>query len=183
MRPRKASRTSSRGALTRWLTQLSSRCGSLSPATMASSTARPLLPMMSLSTTPSLRLATSSTFSNQTMGQEVGQPQHGVIDVRLASGHVLDMRGVGQDQFKVPFEDMPHGLPIHARGFHADLPHAKRVQPVGQGQQAGGGGRKRLHFLPERAAFGNTHARHHPSLERLSSSSPGFVIVKRRQLF
>jgi len=55
------------------------------------------------------------------MGQQVGQP-HGVIDIRLATGHVLDVCGVGQHQLEMAFENVPHGLPIHPGGFHADLP-------------------------------------------------------------
>ena len=136
---------------------------------MACSTARPLLPRMSLSTTLSLRLASSSTFSmrwtwaaalahellararqraqllhrrrrheagaDQAVGQQVGQP-HRVVDVGLAPGHVLDVRGVGQHQLEVAFEHMPHRLPVHAGGLHGDVLDAE-ASPASRPAPAG----------------------------------------------
>ena len=62
-RPRSASSSSARLALTRVVMREARCSGSLWPSMSACSTARPPLPRMSLSTTLSLRLASSSTFS------------------------------------------------------------------------------------------------------------------------
>lgn len=49
--------------MTRSLTRVTSRSGSVSPATRAVKSARPLWPMMSLRTEPSLRFASCRTVS------------------------------------------------------------------------------------------------------------------------
>ena len=62
MRPRNASRSRSGGHFTPLCASAASRSGSLSPATIASSMARPLLPSTSASTASSLMLAASSVL-------------------------------------------------------------------------------------------------------------------------
>ncbi len=102
------------------------------------------------------------------MGQQIGQP-HRVVDIGLAPRHVLHARGVGQHQFEVAFEHMPHRLPVHARGLHTHMLDAERVEPIGQGQQARGGGGKGAHFLQRGAVAGDAHARHHRLLVHVQS--------------
>src|SRR3712207_5690486 len=64
-RPVSAARSRAGSALTRGWTRASSRSGSRSPATSASRIARPLRPVMSVSTDASLRLASSSVFCSR----------------------------------------------------------------------------------------------------------------------
>jgi hypothetical protein len=110
------------------------------------------------------------TGADQPMGEQIGEP-HGVVDVGLAPGHVLDVRGVGQHQLEVPFEDVPDGLPVHARGFHAHLLDALGIEPVGQGEQARGGRGERAHFLRGRPVPGNAYAGDHGLLGYVQPSA------------
>ncbi len=98
--------------------------------------------------------------ADQTMREQVGQP-HRIVDVGLAPGHVLHVRGVGQHQLDVAFQDVPHRLPVHAGGLHGDVLNAQRLQPVGQLQQARGGCGKGSHLLQRRAVARQAHARDH----------------------
>ena len=98
--------------------------------------------------------------ADQAVGQQVRQP-HRVVDVGLAPGHVLDVRGVGQHQLEVAFEHVPHRLPVHAGGLHGDVLDAEGLQPVGQREQARGGRGEGAHFLQRRTVAGDAHARHH----------------------
>ena len=106
--------------------------------------------------------------ADQAVGQQIGQP-HRVVDVGLAPGHVLHVRGVGQHQLEVAFEHMPHRLPVHAGGLHRDVLDAEGVEPVGQLQQARGGGGKGAHFLQRRAVAGDAHAGHDRLLVHVQS--------------
>ena len=97
--------------------------------------------------------------TDQAMGQQIGQP-HRVVDIGLAAGDVLDVCGVGQHQFEVPFEHVPHRLPVHARGLHGDVLDTERLEPVGQGQQPRCGRLEGANLLQRGAAAGNAYARH-----------------------
>src|SRR4051794_3041630 len=57
---------------------------------------------------------------NETMGQRIRQPR-GVIPVGFAPWHGLDVVGVGQPQLKVPRQDGPDRLPVHAGRLHGDV--------------------------------------------------------------
>ena len=102
------------------------------------------------------------------MRQQIGQP-HGVVDIGLAPGHVLHVRGVGQHQLEVAFEHMPHRLPIHAGSLHRDMLDAEGLEPIGQGQQVRSGRREGAHFLQRRAVAGDTHAGHDRLLVHIQS--------------
>ncbi len=76
------------------------------------------------------RLVGHEAGPDQPMRHQIGQPG-GVVHVRLAPRHVLDMGGVGQHQFELAIgENMPDRLPVDARGLHA----AMCVQPSAQSQ-------------------------------------------------
>ena len=56
--------------------------------------------------------------ADQAVGGQLGEPGR-IVHVGLAAGHVLHMRGIGQQQFELAVrEDMPDRLPIDAGGFH-----------------------------------------------------------------
>ena len=97
---------------------------------------------------------------DQAVRQQVGQPRR-VVDVGLAAGHVLYVRGVGQHQLEVAFEHMPHRFPVHAGGLHGDVLDAEGFEAVGQGQQPRGGISEGAHFLQRGAVAGNAYAGHH----------------------
>ena len=54
----------------------------------------------------------------------------------LRPGTFFKVRRIAQHQLEVPFEHMPHRLPVHAGGLHRHVLDAEGVEPVGQGQQA-----------------------------------------------
>src|SRR5690349_2260051 len=97
------------------------------------------------------------TGANQAMGQKIGEP-HGVVDVGLAPGYVLDVGGVGQQHLEMSVEDVPHRLPVGAGGFHRDVFDSDAVQPVGERQQSRGRGGESAHFLGGRPVAGNAYA-------------------------
>ena len=97
------------------------------------------------------------------MGKQVGQ-RHRVVDVGLAPEHVFDACGVGQHQLELPLENVPHRLPVHARGLHGDLLDTERLQPIGQFEQARWGGAKGANLLPQGAFTRNARASHHSLL-------------------
>ena len=102
------------------------------------------------------------------MGEQVGQP-HRIVDVGLATGNVLHVRGVGQHQFEVAFQHMPHGFPVHAGGLHGDVFDAKGFEPIGQRQKTRGGRGKGAHFLQRGASADNARASHHRLLVHVQS--------------
>ena len=84
------------------------------------------------------------------MLEQLAQPL-GVCDVGLAAGHVLDVRGVDQEQLEVVLEQVVDRLPVDARGLHRDVGNAKSLEPVTQREQVGG------HGLKLRAQLGGSH--------------------------
>jgi hypothetical protein len=72
---------------------------------------------------------------------QLAQP-HGVRDVGLASGDLLDVSRVDEHAVKLVFEDRPRRLPVDAGRFHHDLRDAKARQPVAQRQQPADGCRE-----------------------------------------
>ena len=69
--------------------------------------------------------------SQQSVLQKLRDPLT-VLRVRLAAGNCLDMLGVCQNDLKMTFENVPHTLPINARGFHGHVLNAKLLQPQNQ---------------------------------------------------
>ena len=164
-RPRRASSSSARLALTRRCTQTARRSGSVSPVDERLQHRAPLLPRMSAEHDADLEVGILEHLldaldvrgplahellagarerpqllhghrrheagADQAVGQQIGQP-HRVVDIGLAPGHVLDVRGVGQHQLEVPFQHVPHRLPVHAGGLHRHVLDPEGVEPVGQ---------------------------------------------------
>ena len=57
--------------------------------------------------------------ADQAVRGQIGAPGR-VVHVGLTAGHVLHMRGIGQQQFDLSVrEDMPDRLPVNAGGFHS----------------------------------------------------------------
>ena len=81
------------------------------------------------------RLVGHEARPDQPMRHQIGQPG-GVVYVRLAPRHVLDMGGVGQHQLKLAVrQNMPDRLPVDARRFHGGMRTTRRRKPVRQGHQ------------------------------------------------
>jgi hypothetical protein len=57
------------------------------------------------------------------------------VHVRLASGHVLDVLGVGHHDRAGGFQNLVHGFPILATRFHRHMRDPMSQQPIGQGEQ------------------------------------------------
>jgi hypothetical protein len=47
------------------------------------------------------------------MLKQFGNPL-AVLNLRLASGYVLDMLGIDQQQMELPFQNVPDRFPVHA---------------------------------------------------------------------
>src|SRR5207244_4101692 len=62
----------------------------------------------------------------------------GILDVGLAAGHLPDVLGVDQQQFKDPLEQVPDRLPVDPGRLHGDVGHPFVGQPVRQLQQGVG---------------------------------------------
>jgi len=78
-------------------------------------------------------------------------------------------RTLSPDQLEVAVQDVPHRLPVHARGLHGHVLHPERLQPIGQRQQSCGGGLKRSHVLGHRPIAGNARTSHHRLLVHIQS--------------
>lgn len=72
----------------------------------------------------------------QAMRQQVVDP-HRIIDVRLASGDVVDAAGIGKNQLELALEDVPDRFPIDARRLRANVRAAVQSQPVSLREQPG----------------------------------------------
>jgi hypothetical protein len=58
------------------------------------------------------------------VSEKLGKP-HGIVDVGLAAGHVLDMGGIRQDQHELAvIENMPDRFPIDAGRLHRHMVHS-----------------------------------------------------------
>jgi hypothetical protein len=69
---------------------------------------------------------------DQPMRHQIGQPC-GVVDVGLASRHVLHVGRVGQHQLELAVgQNVPDRLPVDAGRLHGDVRRAFRRQPIGQ---------------------------------------------------
>jgi hypothetical protein len=78
--------------------------------------------------------------------QELGDP-FAVLDVGLATGHLLDVLGIDQQQLELSFQDVEDRLPVHAGRFHGRMGHSLGGQPVRQGQQVARDGAEGTHLL------------------------------------
>ncbi len=63
-----------------------------------------------------------------------------VLDIGLASRHVLDVLGVDQEDLEAVLQQVPDRLPVNPGRFHSDMAHPFGLQPVGQFQQLLGHG-------------------------------------------
>jgi hypothetical protein len=83
-----------------------------------------------------------------------------VADIGLATGHLLDVLSVDQEEFKDPFHEVPDGFPVDASGLHGDMGDTFVGQPVDQLQQRRGVGGKGANSLGEfvgaKVEFANT---------------------------
>jgi hypothetical protein len=61
--------------------------------------------------------------------EQLTEPR-GVGHVGLAARYLLDVTRVDEQALELVFEDRPGRLPVHAAGFHHDMRHAVRVQPI-----------------------------------------------------
>ena len=68
------------------------------------------------------------------MRQKIGNP-HGVVDVGLAAGDVLDVLGIGQDQFEAALQNVPDRPPVDTGRFHREMCAAVETEPLGQFEQ------------------------------------------------
>jgi hypothetical protein len=67
--------------------------------------------------------------AHQSMLEQVGDPL-GILDIRLAPRHGLDVRGSDDQHLKLVFEDVVDGLPIDAGTLHGHVRAAGRRQPL-----------------------------------------------------
>ncbi len=81
--------------------------------------------------------------THQAVGQQLGDPL-GILDVRLAPGHGLDVLGVEQPDLERTFEEVEDRLPELPSACEADVGTAALGQPVGEAQELAGGRAKRL---------------------------------------
>jgi hypothetical protein len=82
----------------------------------------------------------------QPMFQELSNP-FAILDIGLASRHLLDVGRVDQPHLKVAFEQVEDGLPIDACALHGDDRTTLILQPVAQRQQVSRHRAKGTHFL------------------------------------
>jgi hypothetical protein len=57
------------------------------------------------------RLRWHEARADQAVREQVGNP-HRIVDVGLVAGNVADVRRVGQDEFELRLQHMPHRLPV-----------------------------------------------------------------------
>jgi hypothetical protein len=62
---------------------------------------------------------------------QIGDPL-GVLHVRLAPGHGLELLGIDHQKLKIGFQQVVDGSPIHPGGFHRQMGTALRLQPIAQ---------------------------------------------------
>jgi len=116
-----------------------------------------------------ISLERGATLTDQTVGQQIGQPG-GVVDVGLAPGHVLDMHGVGQHQRKIAVaQDVPH-RPSRPRSPPSRCGAALGGEPFRQCQQFLGGCLEGAH-LALRAVDHVSHAGHDRLLVHVEASA------------
>ncbi len=68
------------------------------------------------------------------MLQEVGDP-FAVLLIGLPSRHRFDVLCIHQQQLRLPFQQIPHRLPIHARRLQRYMGHSAGAPPIRQLQQ------------------------------------------------
>jgi hypothetical protein len=81
-----------------------------------------------------LRNRRNKARTQQTVLQQLGDPLR-ILDVGLATGHVLDMGGIHQQHFKVAFQNVEDRFPVFARALHRHVRAASSLQPVRESQQ------------------------------------------------
>ena len=63
------------------------------------------------------------------------------------SGDIADVLRIGQNEFEVPLQQMPHRFPVHPRRLHRHMSHPMHAQELVQLEQCRRGRRKSLHFI------------------------------------
>ena len=117
------------------------------------------------------RLVGHEAGPNQSMGHQIGQPG-GVVDVGLASRHVLDVGRVGQDQFELAIrQNVPDRLPVDACRFHGDMRRAFGRKPIGQGHQFLGRCLEGLDYSRHLAVDHVTNTGHHGVLMHIQTGT------------
>jgi hypothetical protein len=108
---------------------------------------------------------------DQSVRQEFRQPR-GVIDVGLATGHVLHVRGIRQNQLELAVrQHVPYGSPVHASGLHRHVRAVVRQQPVRQHQKSCRCRGKGLHLCRHSVFLGKPHRGHDRLLVNVKSSA------------
>jgi hypothetical protein len=119
--------------------------------------------------------------ADEAVGEQVGDP-HRVVHVGLATGYVLDVARVREDQVEVAVQHGPDRLPVHAGRLHRDMRDRVRGEPLGKGEQILRRRAAGLLVLGDRAVEHQPAARDHgvavdvepraPSMKYLQESPP-----------
>src|SRR6266536_5998227 len=100
-----------------------------------------------------------------------------VLDVGLASGYLLDVARVYQQELEAVLKQVEERLPKHASRLHRHMRDALGRQPVSQRQQIVGHGAERADLLPcLPAGARHDHARHDRPLVNVQ---PATALVNR----
>lgn len=98
--------------------------------------------------------------ADEAVGEEVGDP-HRVVHVGLATGYVLDVARVREDEVEVAVQHVPDRLPVHTRRLHRDVGDRVRGEPFREGEQLLRRRAEGLHVLLVRAVGHDPAARDH----------------------
>jgi hypothetical protein len=102
--------------------------------------------------------------AHQPVPDQVGDPL-GVLHVRLAARHRLDVVRIADDQLEVPLQGGVDGLPVDAGPLHADVGHPLLEQPGAQGREVLAHGAEAAHLLGRPASCRtDDDAGHHRAL-------------------
>ncbi len=80
------------------------------------------------------------------MLQQVRNPFR-IQDIGLATRQGLQVLRVDHQDFKLPFQKIEDGFPVHAGALHRQVRALSRHQPIAQGQKFLGHGSKRARFF------------------------------------
>ena len=119
--------------------------------------------------------------AHEPMGEQIGEPLR-IAHIALAPGEIAHRRRVRQHQRQAVLEPVPHGFPVHARRLQHGMGAAGGHQPRLQGDEPGGGRRKRPHLVLRAPRRRHPHTRHHRLLVHVEPRAPGMADVHRRVL-
>ena len=109
--------------------------------------------------------------AHQAISQQIRQPG-GIVHIGLAARHVLDVRGVGQQQLELTIgQDVPDRLPVHPRRLHHDVGAIMAGKPFRHLQQFAGDRLECPNFPPRPAVHQQAYAGHHHILMHVQTSA------------